>query len=241
MSSGKDFILDIVPKEASPDSSVVKFIVKDRESAFCKYIRTPLLGILGSILCAYFAYVTSKVYTPNQSILTLEGLKYLSTQYETRDLIMGVVLSIIILMIYLRQERQDSMVVMKDIGIQLNSQGRWRLIGKNTDKNCFIPQTEIIDLVIHEGFHGFGQVIFYMCILTKSQNSNNDTSKVKEQIKINNKNCNQNESIIKIAFPGFLPRKDILVEVWKQSRNVLFGASRRYWRRVPGQGLKECN
>lgn len=129
------------------------------------------------------------------------------------SIIIGLVL--IGILALCRQQRQDVLVVMKGIGVQLNSRSNWKFVNKS-DKNVFIPLTNIIDLVIHEGFHGYGQVIFYMCVLTKNTKDND---------------------MIKVVFSELLPRKDILVQVWKQSRNVLFNGN-RYWRRIPGQGLK---
>ena len=61
----------------------------------------------------------------------------------------------------------------------------------------------MIDLVIHEGFHDYGQVIFYLCVLTKANNDKNP---------------------ITIVFPEFLPRKDILLTVWRLSRNYYLEA-----------------
>lgn len=117
------------------------------------------------------------------------------------------------------QTRQDSMIVMKSIGIQLEYRSRWKFL-KNSNKNTFIPLNNIIDLVIHEGFYGYGQVIYYMCVLTKT-----------------NPNSTDND-MIKVVFSELLPRKDLLVTVWKQSRQILFNNGTRHWRRVPGQGLR---
>lgn len=120
-----------------------------------------------------------------------------------------------------KRQPEDSMLVIRDVGIQLDSVLGWRFTNKS-DKSMFIALKDIIDIVINEGFHGYGQVIFYMCILRKSQKDDTE------------------EKPLQIVFPQLLPRKDILLQVWKQSRQVLFGSSRRYWRRVPGQGLREC-
>lgn len=124
------------------------------------------------------------------------------------------------LLAYLLLTRQpcDSMLVIRDVGIQLDSVSRWRFFDRS-DKSVFIALKDIIDIVTNEGFHGYGQVVYYMCILRR---------------------LGSDHQPVQIVFPHLLPRKHILLPVWKQSRQVLFGTSRRYWRRVPGQGLREC-
>lgn len=220
MSSAKDYVLEVFPSTVKPELNVKKFVVKDRPSYFVNHLRVPLLSLLISVQVAFISYM----YTFKDEILDLH---FLLSYSKYRYLVAEILIFSSICLVYLRQERKDTLIVMKDIGVQLNSEGLWKHFGNSNERNCFIPQTEIMDLVIHEGFHGFGQVIFYMCILTKNKNADDDSAS-------NDKN------VIKIVFPAFLPRKDILLQVWTQSRQVLFGSSRRYWRRVPGQGLKEC-
>ena len=123
-------------------------------------------------------------------------------------LVVGIVLLLCL------QTPEDTLIVMRGIGIQLQSKKMWRF----QSSDSFIPINNMIDLVIHEGFHDYGQVIFYLCVLTKANNDKNP---------------------ITIVFPEFLPPKDILLTVWRLSRELLFGSTKRYWRRVPGQGLKQ--
>lgn len=132
---------------------------------------------------------------------------------------------------FCRNEQEDSMLVVKDVGIQLKSVPTWKFSRKETQH--FFPLRSIIDLVIHEGFHGYGQVIFYMCVLSKPKRNSEENSL--------HSSTSSSQELIKVVFPQFLPRKDILIRVWKESRTVLFGSTRRYFRRVPGEGLRECS
>lgn len=117
------------------------------------------------------------------------------------------------------QQPSDSLMIIEDMGVQLMSTSRWKFWNR-VDRD-FVPLSDIIDIVIHEGFHGYGQVIYYMCVLTRAKGSGGDGNGVK------------------VVFPNFLPRKDILLQVWKQSRTMLYGEMRKHYRRVPGLGLRE--
>ncbi|CAH6720848.1 hypothetical protein CLIB1444_04S09296 [[Candida] jaroonii] len=154
---------------------------------------------------------------PGISLCVL-GLSYGVFRYNnTQDLMdsLWIVLPLVMIAILLcRQGREDSMMIIKNIGVQLHSQTHWKFV--KSDKNLFVPLTNIIDLVIHEGFYGYGNVIFYMCILTKNTNDN---------------------EMIKIVFSQLLPRKEMLVDIWRESRQVMFSGN-RHWRRIPGQGLR---
>lgn len=235
MSSPKNYSLEIFPSNVNPDVNVKKFVVKDKDNYFVYHLRTPLIYFTSSLIIAYLGGVFAYVYEPSMHPLDRDGISRLLASYNYNHLLVLSGLVLLDVLLFMRQVREDTMIVMKDIGIQLNSEGGWKYFGKSNERNCFIPQTEIMDLVIHEGFLGFGQVIFYMCILTKSNGSVSSSDETKDD-----KNSSFNENVIKIVFPAFLPRKDILLQVWKESREVLFGSSRRYFRRVPGQGLKEC-
>lgn len=222
--SSKDYILDITPKDV--DKNVTKFTVRERPNAFYKY----KTGLMVAILAVAIGYINYLVYAKGQRLI-----------FEiNKDNGLIAFLFIVALFLYCHQQQEESIVVIKNIGIQLHSQSRWKFLSKH-DKNVFIPLVNIIDLVIHEGFYGYGQVIFYMCILTK----NSKTKKIDELGFRYNDNedsyTKPKDDIIKVVFSDMLPRKDILLQVWQQSREILFGPTKRYWRRVPGQGLRACN
>ncbi|KAI5967768.1 hypothetical protein CANMA_002948 [Candida margitis] len=126
-----------------------------------------------------------------------------------------------IVLLFFVQEPLDTLTIMKGIGAQLDSHKLLPFQSSNT----FIPINNMIDLVVHEGFHDYGQVIFYLCFLTKNFRSEKPGK----------------DGVIQVVFGQLLPRKDVLLTVWKLSRQLLFAETRRYWRRVPGQGLKELS
>ncbi|EGV66146.1 hypothetical protein PSN45_003502 [Yamadazyma tenuis] len=186
----------------SPGNDNVKFTV--RENSSFQAIKGPIFVVLLAYLVNILVGLRTKL-----SPLTLELVDYFHV----------AAVAAISALVYCRQEREDVMLVMKNMGIQLNSKSSWKFVPKH-HKNIFVPLSDIIDLVIHEGFYGYGHIIFYMCVLTKSTNTN------------------RNDEMIKVVFSELLPKKDLLVTVWKQSREMLFGSNKRYFRRVPGQGLK---
>ncbi|RCK66200.1 Phosphatidylinositol N-acetylglucosaminyltransferase subunit gpi15 [Candida viswanathii] len=206
MSSPKNYKLEIVPPlHASPKESrnLLKFTVKHHSTTKILVIKYLSLVIALSSFITYITYHLENIRDGR-----LELANYLA--------ITGQI--IIVALLCSLQPPEDSITVMKGIGIQLNSRKMWRF----QSSNAFVPIDSMIDLVIHEGFHDYGQVIFYLCVLTKASGSADENS-------------------ITVVFPEFLPRKDILLTVWTLSRELLFGSTQRYWRRVPGQGLKQVN
>lgn len=248
--SAKNYILDVHPLGPGPHN-VVRFTVRPQSGVFQQHLRNPLMGVLAAVAATYSILIyrswplvvdflhqirdegPADAFSVNWSFsLALDALFGHSFG---RNLAWGtygglikntvLVLALIsaLFVVYCRQDAHESILVIKDVGIQLNSRPRWKFLA-TSDSNRFIPLANIMDLVIHEGFHGYGQVIFYMCILLKRKENSAETD----------------DGAIKVVFPGLLPRKELLLNVWTQSRVVLFGDTRRYWRRVPGQGLKEC-
>lgn len=207
MSSPKDFVLEITPPIENDVTSlnslhVLKFSVKQRVPPLIYRARYFLLCgfIIGLVICGTYNYKTiTTVYT--LSVILIQAV-------------------VIVLLLFV-QEPQDTLTIMKGIGAQLES----HKIMSFQSSNTFIPINNIIDLVIHEGFHNYGQVIFYLCFLTK----NFQLEKLAR------------DDVIQVVFSEFLPRKDVLLKVWKLSRQLLFGETKRYWRHVPGQGLKELS
>lgn len=216
MSSMKNYNLQIEPSIDIEDDltqhNMLKFTIKNNDAdLLCQY-KYAIATVTFSCFIAY-----------GYSLLTLQNLLDLDfSLLNLQNWIILIGLLTISGIVLTRVQPEDSVIILKDIGVQLISKKSWRF--QNTVK-VFVPLNNIIDLVVHEGMHGYGQVIFYLCILTKS----NDLDK------------NSPENSIKIIFPEFLPRKDILIKVRKLSRDLLFANSRRYFRRVPGQGLKQIH
>lgn len=221
MCADKNYLLEV---NADEGNHLLTFTVKAPQSLFFKYIRVPLISVM-------IAYLVPKVYLFYQSIhdseqnvfVALQQLVHAAQFDGGEGWQLGTVIGLLVLTLILisLQEQSDTLMVMEDMGVQLSSKKPWRFLNEGSNK-VFIPRTDIIDIVIHEGFHGYGQVIFYMCILTKTQDTGSSEG-----------------NGIKVVFPNFLPRKDLLLQVWKQSRKMLYGDTRRHFRHVPGQGLRE--
>lgn len=200
------------------DNQLVRYVVRDSPKFLAKKTRRFVLtGLIGGLL-GYLGYLVREWHQIQDIQRFIGSRASIRLLVEAAPLSVYVipVLLLSIIGVYGYRGAEDSMVVIKEVGIQLDSKKPFRLFDGGPS-HTFIPSSDIIDLVIHEGFHGYGQVIFYMCILTKNA-----------------------DSPINVVFPQVLPRHDTLLEVRNKSRQVLFGKT-RFWRRVPGQGLKECD
>lgn len=206
MSSPKDYILEISPAvDLVDEHNTLEFTIRHRNLTPLDRHRLAIAGA-GAVVMA----------TMVLEVVGWSQLKRLQfgSWWQLGVLVMSTV---VVAALVLRQEPQDSVLVMKDIGIQLELKKPWKF---QSLVRSFIPVGRIIDLVLHEGFHEYGQVIYYLVILTKP-----DPKQV------------SHDNIIKVVFPEFLPRKDVLLKVRGLSRDLLFG-QRMCWRRVPGQGLR---
>lgn len=223
MSSSKNYSLEVLPDAAE---NLVTFTVKKQPLLFLKYVRVPLISVLVAYLLptlrSYAEAARTSLWLLPAGDLLQNGLWFLRGGYAHHmDAITTLVLSVVAVTLLCLQETSDSIIVMKQLGVQISSKSKWRFLNHRNNKE-FIPLSEIIDIVIHEGFHGYGQVVFYMCVLTRAQGPGSAEG-----------------NGIKVVFPNFLPRKDILLQVWRHSRKVLYGDQRRHFRHVPGQGLRE--
>ncbi|KAK6463122.1 GPI-GlcNAc transferase complex, PIG-H component-domain-containing protein [Scheffersomyces coipomensis] len=242
----KDYELEITPKIDLDKTikveslNLLKFTIRNKRRSKIVTYRIHLILVLLGIFISYLFQHQSRLW----EIGYAETYDMVQIMDSNRDILGYTGLFVISLMILLlRQECEDSLIIMKGIGIQLNSKRNWKWLFNNNKFDCFIPVNNIIDLVIHEGFYNYGQVIFYLCILTKTnqKQQNNSNTKVEFGSTGGISTTNSNDNLIKVVFPEFLPRKDILLQVWKLSRELLYGDVRRYWRRVPGQGLKQIS
>lgn len=230
MSSAKDYVLNI---QIDTNKKAVTFTVRNRPSIFFQYLRVPLIGLLLALSIPSLIEIKKSYsgFGAGFSEFMMQFINYIvsDSPLNSEGVISHVVIASIFFILALisatLQQPSDSIVIMENIGVQLISTSRWRL--SNGLRNSeFIPLSDIIDIVIHEGFHGYGQVIFYMCVLTRARSSNSGSG---------------TGNSVKVIFPNFLPRMDILLQVWKQSRSMLYGQSRKHFRRVPGEGLRELN
>lgn len=197
------YVLETLPIATEPFGHVnmLKFSFSQRTSRahrIANWLKFP-------ISIALIAFVVSRL---QQSCIDLWNLEYetiLQLPHSTIAQVFAATLLALVLL--LRRERRDTLLVMENIGLQLTQQRPWRFIS-NSDR--FIPVNQLLDIVIHEGFHGYGQVIFYLCVITRPKTSENSSS--------------NNSNNIALVFPQILPRRDALVPIWRQSRQLLFAS-----------------
>ncbi|OBA23751.1 hypothetical protein METBIDRAFT_37239 [Metschnikowia bicuspidata var. bicuspidata NRRL YB-4993] len=226
MSSAKDYAFEIV---TSANQSSVKFIVRNKPSFFARHLRVPVAFTLLACLVpqgletlhawrehgwhAFSPPVAQLVQLALRPHSVLPGILGNALAWLPWTAAVAAILLLLSL-----EEASDTLMVMGDLGVQISSRSKWKLLNVGRHGK-FVPISEIIDIVIHEGFHGYGQVVYYMCVLTRDKGLGGNA--------------------VQVIFPHFLPRKEILLQVWKLSRQMLYGKTRRHYRHVPGQGLTE--
>lgn len=228
MSSAKDYVLNI---ETDANRKAVTFSVHRKPSFFFRFVRTPLVAFLLAICVPPAMEVIRGCSRAGSGFrlylfqICLQGVASRQSFFssDVRYLLISLVCIVMAILLAMLQQPSDSIMIMENMGVQLSSK-KWWSWTTGLSNGEFIPLSDIIDIVIHEGFHGYGQVIFYMCVLTRARSSNGDSGA---------------GNSVKVVFPHFLPRKDILLQVWKQSRAMLYGEKRKHFRYVPGQGLRE--
>lgn len=89
---------------------------------------------------------------------------------------------------------EESLTLLRGLGVQTCSSAPTYL---QPPRRRFIPTTQIQDVLIHEAFRGF-EVRFYLAIVV------------------------QGEEDVVVVFPGLLPRRELLEEVWRGTRACLW-------------------
>lgn len=90
---------------------------------------------------------------------------------------------------------EDSILIMRDLGVQLSSTGRFYFFGGS---NLFLSKGEILDILIQEAFVGVG-VKFFLIIMVA------------------------NDRKFHVVFENLDPRIHVLEKVWKSTRKSLYG------------------
>ncbi|BDD60055.1 hypothetical protein MPDQ_005370 [Monascus purpureus] len=107
-----------------------------------------------------------------------------------------VVSAVAIYAVFRKESTEESLLVIRGLGIQTSSSSATYL---STATTRFIPTTQIQDIVIHEAFKGF-EVRFYLAVIVEG------------------------EPTVVVVFPKLLPRRKILEDVWRGSRHCLYDA-----------------
>lgn len=89
---------------------------------------------------------------------------------------------------------EESLTVLRGLGIQTSTTSSTYLQAPTTR---FIPTTSIQDIFIYEAFKGF-EVRFYLAVVVEGE-----------------------EDVV-VVFPGLLPKRAILEEVWRGARKCLW-------------------
>lgn len=103
---------------------------------------------------------------------------------------------------------EESLTAIQGLGLQTSTSAPTFL---QSPRVRFIPSTQIQDILIHEAFLGF-EVRFYLAVVVKG------------------------EQDVVVVFPGLLPRRNMLEEVWRGVRGCLWEGGMKSGR---GSGEKE--
>jgi len=90
---------------------------------------------------------------------------------------------------------EEQLLLLRSLGLQTSTSSPYHLLAPTTR---FIPTSQIRDILIHEAFRGF-EVRYYLVVIVEGEQ----------------------EAIV--VFGKVLPRRDVLEEVWRGARSVLWG------------------
>ncbi|KAH7412306.1 GPI-GlcNAc transferase complex, PIG-H component-domain-containing protein [Phaeosphaeria sp. MPI-PUGE-AT-0046c] len=114
---------------------------------------------------------------------------------------------VIFIIVFRRNYTEESLTVLRGLGIQTSTISQTYLQAPTTR---FIPTTSIQDIFIYEAFKGF-EVRFYLAVVVEGE-----------------------EKVV-VVFPGLLPKRAILEEVWRGARKCLWeGKDEKQQREVDG-------
>lgn len=94
----------------------------------------------------------------------------------------------------IRVYSQESLLVMRGLGVQTSESPKSYLAGTATR---FIPTEKIQDILINEAFRGF-EVRYYLVVVVEGEDD------------------------LVVVFPGLLPRRAIVESVWRGARECLY-------------------
>ncbi|KAF2169196.1 hypothetical protein M409DRAFT_64944 [Zasmidium cellare ATCC 36951] len=97
-------------------------------------------------------------------------------------------------LIFRKGYTEESLLVIRGLGVQTSTSSPSYLW---TSSTRFIPTSSIQDIFIHEAFKGF-EVRFYLAIVVEGE-----------------------EDVV-VVFPGILPRRETLEQVWRGARACLY-------------------
>ncbi|OBT95110.1 hypothetical protein VE01_07366 [Pseudogymnoascus verrucosus] len=208
-----------------PSPTTVEYIVSTRPPSTLSF--RLLLGILTTIrvllllsialllFCKWQLYPSAPSilpYSPTPEVLSLDYLWHsLALLHASQlGLVATHVASLVPLFILLplaaafayvsilRIHSQESLLVLRGLGIQTCSSSSTYLTGASTQ---FIPTQKIQDLLINEAFRGF-EVRYYLVVVVEG------------------------EKEVVVVFPKTLPRRRVVEEVWRGGRQCLYGRAK---------------
>lgn len=109
----------------------------------------------------------------------------------TTEIIVVGVISLLILL--LRPYKEERLLVLQSLGLQVYSSGWFYWF---TSRTRFIPKSNILDALIHEAFQGF-QIRYILVIVVLG------------------------EEKLQVVFNDLLPRREVLEEVWRGTKKRL--------------------
>lgn len=208
MAGKKDYTLQIWPPNDLVNNTKKYKIIK--RSPVPLYAKT----ICGVTFVALGLYATAvRSYMLDVSLREL--LRHECSSFEKILFILSLAIVANAILCYVFQgDFEESIMVMKNIGVELSTTKRSSIFFLRDSKiETFIRATDIVDLVILEAFKGY-EVIFYLVIIRRSQ------------------------SKLTIVFENLLPRRHQLETVLRGSRKVLFSMRNDDKLLVPGWKLK---
>ncbi|KAK9460233.1 GPI-GlcNAc transferase complex, PIG-H component-domain-containing protein [Lipomyces oligophaga] len=184
----------------APSSTTLRYTLTNERPKFFNMIRYVLLvcsGFLILISCYLRLFLSPNAFLKLAfGPLSVSALKTSSNvfSFTINNTVLLICSAVVFSFLFIRRSSvEDSILVMYDFGIQIESSGATML----SRSARFIPIELIQDVVINEGFFGF-QVIFYLAVIVKGS------------------------SKLIVVFPNTTPRRDQLEKIWVDIRECMF-------------------
>jgi hypothetical protein len=164
-----------------------EFLVRRQSPAIVEYVVTnrPRYPSTWRIWMERLFYLSKVI------LIVLIGVLLTFKMVPTVELFVIEVISLVVL--FLRPFKEEKLLVLQSLGLQVSSSGWFYWI---TERTRFIPKSNVLDIVIHEAFRGF-EIRYILAIMVL------------------------NEEKLEVVFSDLLPRRTVLEKVWRGSKDCL--------------------
>lgn len=178
-----------------PSPTTVRFTVSSasaRNSVASRAVHTLLLflRIFFGLGTCFVIVLKASGYVPDGPLLQIPARELQATAWSH----LGPLAFISLFLVFRRFHTEESLLVLRTLGIQTSSLSASYLIPSSTR---FIPTSQIRNIFIHEAFRGF-EVRYYLAAVVEG------------------------EAEVVVVFPKLLPGRAVVETVWRGARECLY-------------------